>query len=46
MTEVSQKCINLKEFSYLLHVKPVVVFFFLFYNEGFVMTGLTGLNDF
>lgn len=44
MTEVSQKCINLKEFSYLLHVRPVVVFFF--YNEGFVMTGLTGLNDF
>lgn len=45
MTEVSQKCINLKEFSYVLHVRPVVVFF-LFYTEGFVMTGLTGLNDF
>lgn len=45
MTEVSQKCINLKEFSYLLHVRPVVVFF-LFHNEGFVMTDLTGLNDF
>lgn len=45
MTEVSQKCIDLKEFSYVLHVRPVVVFF-LFYNEGFVMTGFTGLNDF
>lgn len=45
MTEVSQKCINLKEFSYVLHVRPIVGFF-LFYNEGFVMTGLTGLNDF
>lgn len=44
MTEVSQKCIKLKEFSYLLHVRPVVVFYFIL--QWFVMTGLTGLNDF